>query len=148
MYVCMYVCMHAEGIITVCHLTFAGPKGQMSDQNLVWSDILANEIIRAELNVWQFLDWCDTMSDHFRKVIIPTVHAQRLNNGMQLANLNKLSPAYLFLTKVTTCVFLGCLCYFEGRSLCPHAHGRNQVGGSGDPPANLTWPHGHAAVPV
>ena len=62
----------AEGIITVCHLTFAGPKGQMSDQNLVWSDILANEIIRAELNVWQFLDWCDTMSDHFRKVIIPT----------------------------------------------------------------------------
>ena len=36
---------YAEGIITACHLTFAGPKGQMSDQNLVWSDILANEII-------------------------------------------------------------------------------------------------------
>ena len=34
----------AEGIITACHLTFAGPKGQMSDQYLVWSDILANEI--------------------------------------------------------------------------------------------------------
>ena len=44
----------AEGIITACHLTFAGPKGQMSDQNLVWSDILANEIIRTRLNVWQF----------------------------------------------------------------------------------------------
>ena len=44
----------------------------MSDQNLVWSDILANEIIRTRLNVWQFLDWSDIMSDHFRKVIIPT----------------------------------------------------------------------------
>ena len=62
----------AEGIITACHLTFAVPKGQMSDQNLVWSDILANEIIRTRLNVWQFLDWSDIMSDHFRKVIIPT----------------------------------------------------------------------------
>ena len=44
----------------------------MSDQNLVWSDILANEIIRTGLNVWQFWDWSDVMSDHFRKVIIPT----------------------------------------------------------------------------
>ena len=41
----------------------------MSDQNLVWSDILAIEIIRTRLNVWQFL----ILSDHFRKVIIPTV---------------------------------------------------------------------------
>ena len=64
--------MSAEGIITACHLTFAGPKGQMSDQNLVWSDILANEIIRTRLNVWQFLDWSDILSDHFRKVIIPS----------------------------------------------------------------------------
>ena len=47
----------AEGIITACHLTFAVPKGQMSDQNFVWSDILANEIIRTGLNVWQYLDW-------------------------------------------------------------------------------------------
>ena len=62
----------AEGIITACHLTFAGPKGLMSDQNLVWSDILANEIIRTRLNVWQILDWSDILSDHFRKVIIPT----------------------------------------------------------------------------
>ena len=62
----------AEGIITACHLTFAVPKGQMSDQNLVWSDILANEIIRTRLNVWHFLDWSDIMSDHFSKVIIPT----------------------------------------------------------------------------
>ena len=46
----------AEGIITACHLTFAGPKGQTSDQNLMCSDILANEIIRTRLNVWQFLD--------------------------------------------------------------------------------------------
>ena len=38
----------------------------------MWSDILANEIIRTGLNIWQFLDWSDTMSDHFRKVIIPT----------------------------------------------------------------------------
>ena len=41
----------------------------MSDQNLVWSDILAIEIIRTRLNVWQFL----ILSDHFRKVIIPSV---------------------------------------------------------------------------
>ena len=65
--------MCAEGIITACHLTFAGPKGQMSDQNSVCSDILANEIIRTRLNVWQFLDWSDILSDHFRKVIIPSV---------------------------------------------------------------------------
>ena len=65
----MYI---SEGIITACHLTFAGPKGQMSDRNLVWSDIVANEIIRTGLNVWQFLDWSGIMSDHFRKVIIPT----------------------------------------------------------------------------
>ena len=44
----------------------------MSDQNLVWSDILAIEIIRTRLNVWQFLDWSDILPDHFRKVIIPT----------------------------------------------------------------------------
>ena len=62
----------AEGIITACHLTFAGPKGQMSDQNSVCSDILVNEIIRTRLNVWQFLDWSDILSDHFRKVIIPS----------------------------------------------------------------------------
>ena len=62
----------AEGIITACHLTFAEPKVQMSDQNLVWSDILANEIIRTRLNVWQFLYWSDILSDHFRKVIIPS----------------------------------------------------------------------------
>ena len=37
----------------------------MSDQNLVWSDILINEIIRTRLNVWQFLDWSDILSDHF-----------------------------------------------------------------------------------
>ena len=29
----------AEGIITACHLTFAGPKGQVSDQNFAWSDM-------------------------------------------------------------------------------------------------------------
>ena len=52
-YMCMYVCMYVpEGIITACHLTFTGPKGQMSGQNLVCSDILANEIIRTRLNVW------------------------------------------------------------------------------------------------
>ena len=44
----------------------------MSDPNLMWSDILAIEIIRTGLNVWQFLDWSDILSDHFRKVIIPT----------------------------------------------------------------------------
>ena len=44
---------HPERIITACHLTFAGPRGQMSDLNLVWSDVLANEIIRTRLNVWQ-----------------------------------------------------------------------------------------------
>ena len=59
----------AEGIITACHLTFAGPKRQMSE---VWSDILTNEIIRTRLNVWQFLDWSDILSVHFRKVIIPS----------------------------------------------------------------------------
>ena len=61
-----------EGIITACHLTLAWPKGQTSDQNLVWSDILVNEIIRIGLNIWQFLDWFDILSDRFRKVIIPS----------------------------------------------------------------------------
>ena len=42
---------YAEGIITACHLTFAGPIVQVSYQNLVWSGILANEIIRTRLNV-------------------------------------------------------------------------------------------------
>ena len=44
----------------------------MSDQKLIRSDILANEIIRTRLNVWQFLDWSDILTDHFRKVIIPS----------------------------------------------------------------------------
>ena len=48
-------------------------KRTMSDQNLLWSDILAIEIIRTRLNAWQFLDWSDILSDHFRKIIIPTV---------------------------------------------------------------------------
>ena len=55
-----------ERIITACHLTFAGPKGPMSDQNLVWCDILANEIIRTRLNVWQFiigLTFCQITSE-------------------------------------------------------------------------------------
>ena len=69
--------VRAEGIITACHLTLAGPKGQMSDQNLVWSDILTIEIIRTRLNVWQFLNRSGIMSDHFRKVIIPTVRVPR-----------------------------------------------------------------------
>ena len=42
-----------ERITTASHLTFAGPRGQVSDQNLAWYDILANEIIRTGLNVWQ-----------------------------------------------------------------------------------------------
>ena len=46
----------------------------MSDQNLVWSDILANGNIRTRLNVWQFLDWSDTLSVHFRIVIIPNAN--------------------------------------------------------------------------
>ena len=41
----------------------------MSDQNLVWSDIMANEIIRTRLNVRQLLNWSDILSDH---LIIPT----------------------------------------------------------------------------
>ena len=47
----------------------------MSDQNLVWSDIIANEIIRTRLNVWH---WSGNLSGHLRKVIIPTanVHFQ------------------------------------------------------------------------
>ena len=52
-----------EGIITACHLTFARPKEQMSDQNFMWSDNLAcNEIIKTRLSVWQFLDWSDTQA--------------------------------------------------------------------------------------
>ena len=52
-----------RGAITACHLTFAGQKAGLT----FWP-----EIIRTRLNVWQFLDWSDTLSDHFRKVIIPT----------------------------------------------------------------------------
>ena len=46
---CVCVCVRGgtEGIITACHMTFAGPKGQISDQNLVWSDISANGTVLA-----------------------------------------------------------------------------------------------------
>ena len=82
------IIIQPEGIITACHLTFAGPKGQMSDQNLVCSDILANEIIRTGLNVWQFLDWSDILSDHFRKVIIPSVQPLKIANNYMVQYVN------------------------------------------------------------
>ena len=48
----------------------------------MWSDILANEIIRTRLNVLQFLDWSDILSDHFRKVIISSgVERERVGGG-------------------------------------------------------------------
>ena len=64
----------------------------MSDQNLVWSDILANEIIRTRINIWEFLDWSDVMSDHFRKVIIPTVLIHVIYSGPSLINMNLSNP--------------------------------------------------------
>ena len=51
-------------------MTFAGPKGQMSDPNLVCSDILANEIIRTR----QFL----VTTHDVRRGVVTVDHTQVL----------------------------------------------------------------------
>ena len=49
----------AVRIITVCHRPFTGSKGQMSDQDLLWYDIISSKII---IMADQLFPWSDILS--------------------------------------------------------------------------------------